>query len=94
MSVVEAMAHGLPTVSTPVGGTPQVITDGVDGFLVEVGNEEQLAQTLSRLLSNADLRERIGRAAHEKIKGKFDISSSIERLADLYTSVVGAREEA
>lgn len=93
MSVVEAMAHGLPTVSTPVGGTPQVISDGVDGFLVEVGNEEQLARTLSHLLSDADLRERIGRAAYEKIKGKFDISSSIERLVDLYTSVVDARGE-
>lgn len=90
MSVLEAMAHGVPTVATPVGGVPQVITDGVDGFLVPVDDEAYLSRLLCRLLEDSGLRQRIGAAGREKIEQEFDIEKNIERLARLYAELAGA----
>src|SRR5256885_13895213 len=64
--LLEAMASGLSVVSTRVSGIPELVESGRDGILVEPGNPEMLADALDRLLSDEDLRKRLGLAASTK----------------------------
>lgn len=88
MSVLEAMAHGVPTIATPVGGVPQVIEDGVNGFLTPVGDEERLSDLLCMLADDSVLRGGIGAEARRKIEADFSLELSCERLLGLYSDIV------
>ncbi|HEX8397293.1 MAG TPA: glycosyltransferase family 4 protein [Pyrinomonadaceae bacterium] len=66
MSVIEAMAAGLAIISTPVGGIPELIEGGVDGFLFPPGDVNALAEKISYLLNNKDLTIKIGGRARKK----------------------------
>jgi len=79
-TVLEAMAMALPVVATNVGMVPEVVNDGVTGLIVEPGDSKGMAQALQELLSDAALRELMGRAAREHALSAF----SIERMADDY----------
>lgn len=67
LSVIEAMALGLPVVSTNVGGMPYLIEDGVDGILVEPNNIDEMTTAIVNLLENDELRERIIKNMQEKV---------------------------
>lgn len=84
VSVLEAMAAGLPVVSTPVGGIPEAVTDGVEGYLVQPGNVEMLADRLGRLLGDAELRRRMGRAARQKVERSFAVERIVPQIDLLY----------
>ena len=84
MSVLEAMARGIPTVATPVGGIPQVIENGTSGFLVKVDDVEALTEKLMLLLGNSTLRETVGVASRETIKRSFSIARSVDEMIDVY----------
>lgn len=84
MSVLEAMAHGVPTIATPVGGVPQVIEDGANGYLMPVDDEERLAELLCMLMDNPNLRAEIGAAGRESVAYNFDIELIVERLCQIY----------
>lgn len=88
MSVLEAMAHGIPVVSTDVGGIPQVICDGVSGFLMSVDDERTLTRLLMELEGSSILREKVGLAGREVIEAKFSIDTSVRNLIDLYCSIL------
>ena len=62
VSAIEALAAGRPVVATRVGGVPDVVRDGVDGFLVEPGDVDGMAERLSQLAADASLRHRMGEA--------------------------------
>ncbi|WP_236685678.1 glycosyltransferase [Geobacter pickeringii] len=64
--VLEAMSHGLPVVSTYEGAIPDMIQDGVTGFLVPTQNPHLVADRLALLLNDADLRDRMGRAGRQR----------------------------
>ena len=87
MSVLEAMAYGLPAVATPVGGVPQVIKDGVNGYLVPPGDSEALAECIIALLADSDLRSRIGVAGRATIEERFSMAAYGEQLAAIYEEV-------
>lgn len=89
MSVLEAMAHGVPTIATPVGGVPQVIEDGVDGFLMPVDDDARLSAIICQLFNDPNLRARVGAAGREKIRREFDIEKNVQRLAELYSELAG-----
>jgi type III pantothenate kinase len=62
------MAHGRPVVAAAVGGLLDVVEDGVTGVLVPPGDPSELRTALERLLRDAPLRERLGRAARERVR--------------------------
>lgn len=71
--LLEAMSCGLPIVSTRVGAIPEIVRDGADGFLVDPRDAVGLAERLKLLLKDAELRERLGQAAHSRHAGDFEL---------------------
>lgn len=87
MSVLEAMSYGLATVSTPVGGMPQVIDDRVDGLFFPVGDVDALAELLDGLLASNGERARLGAAGRRKVEEKFSMDAYGRRLSRIYGEV-------
>jgi glycosyltransferase involved in cell wall biosynthesis len=73
VSVLEAMAAGLPVVASRVGGVPELVVDGVTGILVRPGDEHELGQALGRLIADAGLRRRLGAAGRARAEERFDL---------------------
>lgn len=69
--ILEAMALGKPVVASRVGGIPDLVKDGENGFLFEVGNVEQLAKKLRTLLSNKEMAVEMGKCGRELIQSQF-----------------------
>lgn len=84
MSMLEMMSYGLPCVMTPVGGIPQVVRDGENGYMTPVGDADALAERLAELLASPELRARVGSAARETIARDFNIDANVQKLAGLY----------
>lgn len=84
MAVLEAMSCGLPVISTPVGGIPQLIQNGRNGILVEAGDIDAIAAAVLRLVSDTVLREELGTAARATIETRFSIALAVERLGAIY----------
>lgn len=82
--VMEAMLAGIPVVATRVGGVPDLIQDGVHGFLHDVGDIAGMARSLERILTNPALRQNMGRAARERILSEFTTKHLAERMVRAY----------
>ncbi|MCB0017394.1 MAG: glycosyltransferase family 4 protein [Anaerolineales bacterium] len=78
--LLEAMACGLPVVSTRLTGIPEMITDGQEGRLVDPGDVAALAQALGELAADATLRERMSAAARATTERKFDVRQNVAQL--------------
>lgn len=87
LTVLEAMASGLPVVTTKVRGLPEIVTEGENGFLVEPGNPEQLAEKISLLLENKELRLKMSLNNREKAK-QYSWENVVEKLEKIYLKVV------
>lgn len=85
--LMEAMAVGLPVVSTSVAGIPELVTDGHAGVLVPPGRPDLLADALSRLVASADLRIAMGRAGRAIVEQHFDVVACAARIADLFAGL-------
>jgi len=81
---LEAMASGLPIVATKVGGIPEIVKDGENGFLVEPGDSKQIAEKILYLLSNDDIRKSISIANREKAKN-YSWDSVVDKLIAVYS---------
>ena len=78
--VVEAMARGLPVIASNLGGPAEILTHGVDGLLVEPGNEQELAAAIRLLLNDAAKRTHLGRAARDTVERRFTIEENAHRV--------------
>lgn len=90
MALLEAMASGLPVVTTPVGGIPDAVSDGVDGVMVMPGDTQQLVEALQRLIENESLRLTLGRNARARAE-RCDVGQYSLELAQMYRSVMADR---
>jgi len=86
--LVEAMACGVPVVSTDVSGIPELLSHGVNGLMVPSDDPESLAESLLRLHRDPDLAARLGRAAKATARGRFDGDVLAERLRALFHEAV------
>jgi glycosyltransferase involved in cell wall biosynthesis len=88
MSLLEAMAAGLPCVATRVGGICEVVTEGNDGVLVEPYDPTGLADGLDLLLRDEALRARLGAAAQGSVACRFSVERIARRQAEVYQRLV------
>jgi len=91
-ALLEAMSLGKPSVATSVGGIPEAIEHGVNGFLVSPSNAEQLARHLLLLLDDSSLRTKLGHAAHATYYRRFRPEVMTGRLEDCLSAVASERE--
>ena len=82
--VLEAMASGVPVVSTPVSGIPELIESSRDGMLVPPNSPLLLAEALDRLLADSQLRDHLAQAARAKIESRFLVERSSSQLLNLF----------
>jgi len=82
--VLEAMAAGRPVVATAVGGVPELVKDGVNGFLVKAGDAREFTRNVERLLSNRDLATQMGMAGREIAQSEFACDRAALELTRLY----------
>jgi glycosyltransferase involved in cell wall biosynthesis len=87
LSVLEAMASGVPVVATDVGDVSRVVQTDVTGSLVPSKDPEKLATVLERLLVDVDLRRRLGAGARALVSERFSTGALADRLADIYDTV-------
>lgn len=88
MSILETMSVGLPIISTPVGGTPEAVEEGVNGFLIQPGDYVGLAEKIDLLANNRLLREQMGHESYKIAKERFDIKIIIKQLQDIYSEML------
>lgn len=90
IALLEALSAGLAVITTPVGGIPEIIKDGYNGFLVPPGDIKALAEKLTILANDQDLREAMGRRNREIAKQELDVKPYVARLTELYNSLIAA----
>jgi glycosyltransferase involved in cell wall biosynthesis len=88
ISILEAMSAGLPIISTPVGGIPDAVTDGENGYLIEPGDSEALASKILFLSKNYSVWKKLSLRSSEIAKQKFNMSRIESELTDLYGSLI------
>ncbi len=91
--LVEAMAAGLPVVSTNISGIPELIEHGVSGWLVPPKDAPALADAIATLLAAPELRQRLGQAAREKVCRLFDAEANVRALNALFLTCLESEEE-
>ncbi len=91
IAALEGMAAGRPVVVTRVGGMPEFIRDGIDGFVVEPGDEEALAERLGYLLAHPILARRMGAAARERAMRRFHLRDMLESTLAVYDRAISPR---
>lgn len=84
--LLEAMACGVPVVTTPVAGIPELVEDGKNGYLVPQRDSESLAEAIEKML-DPELRQRLGRSGRETVQGEFDIRATSSKLAQFMQAV-------
>ena len=82
--IAEAMAYGKPIIATNVGGIPELVQDGITGFLVERGDHSAAARKLDELARDPDLRASMGAAGRRVVEEKFNLKRNVAQLVRLY----------
>ena len=86
--ILEAMAMGIPVVSTKVGGVGELMREGETGFMLPAGDVASLASAVLTLLDDDQLRQRMGRAGRDRVEQEFSFTHRMQKIEDLYDHVV------
>ena len=92
-SVLEAMAMGLPVVTTDVAGTKELVVHGQTGFVLPQGDVQGLAQAMLSLVDNTQLRQCLGRAGRQRVEQEFSFTGRLQRIEALYARLLGLLPE-
>ena len=93
VSVIESLAAGRPAVATRVGGTPDVVRDGVDGFLVDSDDADDLAARLAELAADPARRARMGASGRERVLERYAVDRLVDDVDALYRRLLASRVE-
>jgi glycosyltransferase involved in cell wall biosynthesis len=88
-SILEAMAVGLPVVTTDVAGTSELVLNGQTGYVVPQGDVDGMAHAMVTLVADNQLRQRMGKAGRERIEREFSFTHRLQRIEELYTRILG-----
>ena len=91
LSILEAMAHGLPIVASNVGGVPEIIQHDINGLLVPAGDHVALAAAIRRVAADPVLRRRLGNAARERANTTFSLSTMVRKYDQVYDEALARR---
>jgi glycosyltransferase involved in cell wall biosynthesis len=91
VSAIEALASGTPVVANRVGGVPDVVRDGLDGFLVEPGDVEAAAERLATLAGDPALRARLGETGRARVLERYSVTRLVDDVDRLYRSLLAAK---
>lgn len=91
MALLEAMGWGLPVITTPVGGIPEVVIQAKNGLLVDPGNVQQLSEAMQALIKSESLRLSLGRAARVQVT-PLDVKNYSYSLSCIYRSTLESKE--
>jgi L-malate glycosyltransferase len=93
-AVLEYMAAALPTIASKVGGTVEIVEDGITGLLVPAENADALAAALLQLLRDPGQADRLGTNGREYVRQNFSFEKLVERIDDLYAELLRTRKPA
>lgn len=87
ISVIEALSRGCPVIATDAGGTPELIKDGVSGYITGIGSYKEIAERLLEVLGNPKTLERMKKGAFLSIDDSFEADRMVREIDDLYRRV-------
>ena len=87
MAVLDAWAYGLPVITTPVGGIPDVAVDGENMLLFNPGNIDTLAERLDLIMSDESLRDKLSVSSAKMASEKFNLDTITAQVAEIYESL-------
>lgn len=88
MAALEAMSCEVPVIASNAGGLPEVVTDGVNGYLLPVGDIDGMAQRALEILTNPDLERRMGEAGRAAAMERFDVARIVPMYREMYERVI------
>lgn len=88
MTLLEAMSLGLPVVATAAGGTPEIVTDGVTGFVTPTGDATSFAIAIENILSDRERASELGRQGYQRFLERFSASAMTTKYLEVYRSVM------
>jgi glycosyltransferase involved in cell wall biosynthesis len=92
--IPQAFASGKPAIGSKVGGIPEILQDGKNGFLIEPGDEEQLADRMLRLAADPDLARRFGQTGREYAERELSVDIKMQQLHESYRKTIAAARKA
>jgi N-acetyl-alpha-D-glucosaminyl L-malate synthase BshA len=86
LTLLEAMAAALPVVVTKVGGNPEIVREGVDGFLIHSNDVLATSEAICKILADSNLARRMGASGHSRILAHYSLQNTINRYHELYAA--------
>jgi len=89
--ILEAFACAKPVVATAVGGIPEIIEEGANGYLVPKERPDLLAEAIKKCLSDPEKKRSMGEAGYQKVKSEFTFESQTKKLESIYNEVLNSK---